>query len=83
MAELPDIMLGHWDSPEGREMAEEYLALGRHQLSMSHLSDLRLANAQFLVSRDSFELIHFQTAAKERIRWLSAHLAVLKAQVHG
>ncbi len=38
--------------------------------------DFQLANAQYLVGRYDLDLIAFQTAAKERIRWLSAQLAL-------
>jgi len=67
----------HWASEEGAKMAREYLALSRDNLAMPHLSDFELANAVFLASRHDFDLISFQTAAKERIRWLSAQLAAL------
>lgn len=76
---VPEIAPGHWDSAGGREMAVEYAGKPKTWLSMSDVSDFALANAQFLVSRDSLELIHYQTAAKERIRWLSARLAVAEA----
>lgn len=65
----------HWDSEDGAEMATRYLDFSREELMKAGMTDLHLANAQFLVSRDSLELIHYQTAAKERIRWLSAQLA--------
>lgn len=74
---LADTMPGHWDTEAGAEIAREYLGKDRVDLAMGDVSDLTLANAQYLVSRDSFELIHYQTAAKERIRWLSAQLAAL------
>lgn len=83
MADLPDSLPGHWDSSDGKAIAEEYLTLDRSDLAMPELSDLHLANAQFLVSRGSLELIHYQTAAKERIRWLSAQLAATQARANG
>ncbi len=79
LAGLPDVAPGHWDTPGGREMAAEYVVKDRSELMMGDMSDLHFANAQFLVSRNSLELIHFQTAAKERIRWLSARLAEAEA----
>lgn len=68
---------GHWDTPEGTEKANEYAALAREELGMGHLTDFQLANAQYLVGRHDLDLLMFQTAAKERIRWLSAQLALL------
>ena len=76
---LPDVAPHHWDSPEGREMAAEYSVLLRNQLGHSALSDFALANAVFLVGRDDFRLINFQTSAKDRIRWLSVQLVIAKA----
>jgi hypothetical protein len=43
--------------------------------SFGDMSDFALANAVFLVDRYSLDLIKYQTAAKERIRWLSIELA--------
>lgn len=82
---LPTSMPGHWDTAEGREMAERYLEQDRNQLGKAELSDLALANAQYLedisVGTVTFQsAIAMQTAAKERIRWLSAHLAAAKLQ---
>lgn len=65
----------HWSTDEGTEKANEYLELRRDQLGYGHLTDFELANAQYLCNRGSIELIGYQTAAKERIRWLSAQLA--------
>ena len=56
-------------------MAARCLSEDRGQLTKGHLSDFALANAQFLANRDDLDLIVYQTAAKERIRWLSARLA--------
>lgn len=78
--QLPDAMPGYWDSHEGAEIARQQLGLKRDALFMGDISDLALANAQYLVSRHSLELIHYQTAAKERIRWLSAQLAASEAR---
>lgn len=78
---LPDSMPGHWDTPEGAEMAREYAGKQRTDLHMGDLSDLVLANAQYMQLRDSLLLGAYQTAAKERIRWLSAQLALAKAEL--
>jgi len=47
----------------------------RTELGMGHMTDFELANAQFMADRNSLDLIVFQTAAKDRIRWLSIQLA--------
>lgn len=67
---------GHWDTDEGYAIAEEYALMSRSDLSYGDRSDLAIANAVFLVGRDDLRLINFQTAAKERIRWLSVKLAI-------
>jgi hypothetical protein len=61
-------------------MAVEYLTLPRNRLGRSDLTDFALANAVFLADRSDLDLIVYQTAAKERIRWLSAHLAALLSE---
>lgn len=81
--EVPETAAGHWDTAEGREMAIEYADKPKSWLIMSEVSDFALANAQYLVGRDSLELIHYQTAAKERIRWLSVRLAIAEAALEG
>lgn len=57
-------------------MAGRSLNEARTRLCKGDVSDFALANAVFLASRNDLDLIVWQTAAKERIRWLSAHLAV-------
>lgn len=78
---LPIDLPGHWSTQEGLYMAAEYAAKDRTDLAMGDRSDLQLANDQFLASRDSLDLIHFQTAAKDRIRWLSVQLALARAEL--
>jgi len=46
----------------------------RARLSKGSISDDELANGLYLCDRNSLELIGYQTAAKERIRWLSRQL---------
>ncbi|MEJ8403837.1 hypothetical protein WKI27_00570 [Brevundimonas vesicularis] len=46
--------------------------------SRPDLTDFALANAVFLAGRHDLDLIVYQTAAKERIRWLSIELAKAK-----
>lgn len=75
---FPVTLPGHWDTIDGKAMATEYASKNRADLAMPNVSDFSLANAQFMVSRQDLEIIAYQTAAKERIRWLSAQLAVAK-----
>jgi hypothetical protein len=82
MANLPAAMPGHWDTLDGCRMANDYADRSREELMMGHLSDLALANAVFMASRDDLDLLAYQTAAKERIRWLSAQLALAKVPSH-
>lgn len=54
----------------------------RAKLGMGHLTDDELANAVFMADRSSLDLIAYQTAAKDRIRWLSRALeAALSSRV--
>lgn len=43
-------------------------------------TDFALANAVFMASRNDLDLIVYQTAAKERIRWLSIRLSTAERQ---
>lgn len=70
---------GHWSTDEGTEMANRYAGMKRADLRMRHMSDLEMANAIYMADRHSLDLIMLQTAAKERIRWLSAQLALATA----
>lgn len=78
---LPAAAPGHWETPEGRAIAVEYLGRDRGSLCHGEMADLVLANAVFMANRGDLDLIHYQTAAKERIRWLSARLAAIGAIV--
>lgn len=51
--------------------------------SYGDMTDFALANAVFMASRDDLSLIHYQTAAKERIRWLSIRLAAALREREG
>lgn len=79
MSEVLPIIPGHWATSDGAEMAARCVGEDRSQLTKGDLSDFALANAQFLASRHDLDLIVYQTAAKERIRWLSAQLARAQA----
>lgn len=72
---------GHWNTDEGTQMANSAMQETRANLCKGHLSDFQLANAQYLASRTDLDLTLWQTAAKERIRWLSAQLAAKQAEV--
>lgn len=64
------------DDEAWNEFVRQYSGQPR---SRPDLSDFELANAVFMADRYSLDLIHYQTAAKERIRWLSIELAKAKA----
>jgi hypothetical protein len=57
-------------------MAATYVDKTRHQLIKGDLTDLAVANAVFMAGREDLDLMVWQTAAKDRIRWLSVQLAV-------
>jgi len=64
---------GHCDDDEAwAEFTRQYAGKPR---SRPDMTDFALANAVFMADRNSFDLIVYQTAAKERIRWLSIRLA--------
>lgn len=77
--DVPDSLPGHWDTEGGREIAAEYATKTRADLCHGDLSDFLVANRVFMASRNDLDLINWQTAAKERIRWLSTQLALSSA----
>lgn len=66
------------DDAAWKEFVRQYAGRPR---SYSDFSDFALANAVFMAGRDDLNLIVMQTAAKERIRWLSIRLAEALAEV--
>jgi hypothetical protein len=80
-AVLPSQVAGQWDTPDGHEIASEYLGRDRSDLAMGEMSDLLLANTVFMADRFDLGLLAYQTAAKERIRWLSAQLALARVEL--
>lgn len=78
---LPESLGGFWSTAEGREMALEYAGKTRKDLGKGDMTDFQLANGVYLASRDDLDLIIYQTAAKERIRWLSVQLAIAQGLV--
>lgn len=75
---LPTSLDQHWSTPEGHSLAVEYAGKLRTDLCMGDRSDFEIANGVFMVDRFDLDLISYQTAAKERIRWLSVQLAHYK-----
>lgn len=78
---LPETLPHHWAGPEGHAVATVYADRSREQQAMPHMSDFALANAVYMASGGSPMLIAYQTAAKERIRWLSVQLAIKEAEL--
>lgn len=76
---LPTELPGHWSTVEGRAMAERYAKMTRRELGNAQYTDFETANAIYMVDRNDLSLIVWQTAAKERIRWLSVQLAIAQA----
>ncbi len=79
---VPSRADGHCeDDAAWSEMVRRYGPMDRSRLCMGEKSDFLLANAQFLVDRNSLDLIAYQTAAKDRIRWLSIQLAIARGNL--
>ena len=72
---------GHFETAQGLEMANDYLKQPRESLCLNELSDFELANAVYLAGRNDLSLIVYQEAAKQRIRWLSAQLALAQEEL--
>lgn len=70
LAERPEGHCG--DDKAWLEFTRQYAGQPR---SYADMTDFALANAVFMADRNDLSLIHYQTAAKERIRWLSIRLA--------
>lgn len=71
---------GHWDSPDA-EMIAAYAGKTRGDLMHGNMTDFLLANRQYLAGRTDLDLVAWQTAAKERIRWLSVQLALQSSAI--
>jgi hypothetical protein len=69
--DLPDVLPGHWATPAGRDMALAALSDPHMAYNRGRQPDMQLANDVFLSPG-----IGNLTAAKERIRWLSAQSAL-------
>jgi len=73
MTDAPTLRKGHCNDPKA--WAEFHRQYDEQIRSYPHFTDFQLANEIFMVDRNSLGLIGLQTAAKERIRWLSLRLA--------
>lgn len=75
---------GHCDDDQAwQRFSADYANRSRDDLGKGDMTDFALANAQFMCDRNSLDLIVYQTAAKERIRWLSIQLAAAIAASEG
>lgn len=76
--ELPGILPGHWETDEGSGMAKHYLAehSTRDTLHAGHLSDFMVAHQIAMTGRGDLAFEGKLLTAKDRIRWLSAQLAL-------
>jgi hypothetical protein len=74
----PGAVSEHWTDPDP-DMLKDYAARTRGSLMHGEMTDFALANRQFMAGRGDLDLVSWQTAAKERIRWLSVQLAALLA----
>ena len=77
---LPDRLPGHWDTNAGLAIAMDYANQTRNDLAHGLMTDMELANRINMADRGDLDLIAWQTAAKERIRWLSVQLALALAR---
>lgn len=68
------VVVGHWSDPDPA-MIEDYAGRSRGDLMHGGMTDFALANRQFMAGRSDLDLVAWQAAAKERIRWLSVQLA--------
>ena len=48
---LPSTLPGHWETPEGLQMAHGYADMTRAELCMGHLPDMHVANGVYLAYR--------------------------------
>lgn len=71
---LPEIAPGHWSTAGGRDMALATLDDPHMARSRERITDFALANEVFLSPG-----IANLTDAKERIRWLSIQLLIVRA----
>lgn len=76
---LSNVVPGHWETAEGANIAGDYANKYRADLAIGGLTDFALANAVFMADPNSFGIIAWQEAAKQRIRWLSVQLAIARA----
>lgn len=73
---LPEKLLDQWDSKEEADTAAKYAQCARGALAYSFMTDMALAWEVSQLHDESADLDVVAPAAAQRIRWLSAHLAV-------
>lgn len=74
--ELPEKLPHHWETDSGFKLAVQYSKQDRISLYKGYMSDTDLVlNLEKSIKSDT-EFMMYQIAIKERIRWLSVHLAM-------
>jgi hypothetical protein len=76
--ELPALLAGHWETPDGRAMAAEYATQPRSRLCGGQFSDMEVAFKIAMLMRSDTDFEPRLAMAKDRIRWLSTHLAIAR-----
>lgn len=76
---IPDILPGHWNTDEGSGMAKYYATKTRAELAGGQHSDMGVAFMIAMLGRADLDFEPRLAMAKDRIRWLSAQLAVANA----
>lgn len=78
MTDLPCPLPGHWNATDGHAMAMEYALKTREQLCDGGSTDMLVAFEIASLRRDDPPGMFEPTlaAARDRIRWLSVHLAM-------
>lgn len=74
--QIPENLPGHWETPDGAEMAKAYASMERINLCGGDKSDMMVAFRTAMIRRDDFDFEAKLTVAKDRIRWLSVQLAL-------
>jgi hypothetical protein len=73
---LPEVLPGFWTSKEGYDVALEYAKMEQSQLTRGDTPNDEVAARLNALTSFDLQLIVWQTAAKERIRWLSVQYAI-------
>lgn len=75
---IPDVLPGHWTTPAGSIMAQEYAEKTRERLCGGQFTDMEVAARIALTTRGDLDHEARLQMAKDRIRWLSVQLAMAK-----